>query len=126
MGKAALLLAALAAAGAALLRLRRLFLIGAAYKAKVLCSALFVSGLPLDAERADEVSAEAYRPLRLLRARVDRAARTVSVSFLGLGARRAIHRPGLGATLAWPELPGAPVPPEPPRPGDPDAPWPAG
>ena len=36
----------------------------AAYKAKVLASALWVSGLELDCERAPEVSAESNRLLR--------------------------------------------------------------
>jgi len=81
--------------------LRRVAAVGAAYKAKVLASALFVSGIALDAERADEISAEAYRILRLFRASVDRAQKTVTVSFFGLSPRRAVWRPDLGATLSW-------------------------
>ncbi|NNN06836.1 MAG: serine hydrolase [Elusimicrobia bacterium] len=107
-------------------RLRDLLAVGAAYKAKVLCSALFVSGLDLDVERADEVSAEAYRALRLFGARVDRERRRVSVSFFGWGERRAVLRPGYGAALE--AGPVALLPPPPPRASThrADAPWPAG
>ncbi|MFI5349827.1 MAG: hypothetical protein ACHQ2Z_09805 [Elusimicrobiota bacterium] len=66
-------LLAAAAAAAAIHRFLRIAGVGAAYKAKALCSALFVTGLDLDADRADEVSAEAYRVMRLFPARVDRA-----------------------------------------------------
>ncbi len=99
-------------------RVRALLLVGAGYKAKILCSALFVSGLDLDCERADEVSAEAYRPLRLFRARVDRGRGVVEVSFSGLAARRAVFLPGRGATLlpaAGRLPPPAPLPPPMPR-----------
>lgn len=107
-------------------RLRDLLAVGAAYKAKVLCSALFVSGLDLDVERAAEVAAEAYRALRLFRARVDREHRRVSVSFFGWGERQAVLRPGYGSALAT--GPVAPLPPPttrtPPRPAN--TPWPEG
>lgn len=99
--------------------------IGAAYKAKTLCSAIFVSGLTLDPDRADEVSAEAYRILRLFRARVDAEARTVTASFLGLKVRRATFRPGLGSSLAFGEL--RPMSPAPARVAlPPQRPWPDG
>ncbi|MBI3288528.1 MAG: serine hydrolase [Elusimicrobia bacterium] len=107
-------LLALAAAAWALSRLRRIAAVGASYKAKALASALFVSRLDLDPERADEVSAEAYAILRLFRARVDRANQSVSASFLGLQRRTASVRSGFGATLA-----GAPRPQEEPAPRSP-------
>ena len=69
-----------AGAVAALQRFLRIAGIGAAYKAKALCSALFVSGLDLDPNSADEVSAGAYRMMRLFPARVDRDATTSSCS----------------------------------------------
>lgn len=92
-------------------RLWRIAAVGAAYKAKILCSALFVSGLDVDPQRADEVSAEAYRILRPLRVRVDRERRSVTSSFMGLRPRTAVYRPGLGCTLALGggELPAATV-----------------
>lgn len=105
--------------------LRGVAAVGAAYKAKVLCSALFVSRLDLDVEKADEVSAEAYAPMRLFRARVDRGAESVTVSFRGFLPRTAVHRPGYGATLARGPL--APLPAaSTARPLDPTRPWPAG
>ena len=99
------------AAGAwALLKAARLLALGAAYKAKVLASALWVSGLELDVERAPEVSAESYRPMRLLRARVDRTRRSVAVSLFGLLESRASIVPGFGASLHAAPSPG-PFPP---------------
>ena len=118
-------LAALAAA-AAVIRFLRVAGVGSAYKAKALCSALFVSGLDLDPERADEVSAGAYRVMRLFRARVDRERKTVTASFLGLRTRTAAWRPGLGATLAFRPLTPAPALPAPRRPSDLSLPWPEG
>lgn len=76
----------------------RIAVIGAAYKSKILASALFVSGRELHRETAPEVSADDYKIMRLFRARVERD--RVSAAFFGLGRRTAIHRPGLGATLA--------------------------
>jgi CubicO group peptidase (beta-lactamase class C family) len=100
--------------------------VGAAYKAKALCSALFVSGLELDPNRADEVSSDAYRLMRLFPAEVDREAKTVTASFFGLRARTAVWRPGLGATLAFSSLPPAPALAAPRKPADPSREWPEG
>jgi CubicO group peptidase (beta-lactamase class C family) len=77
----------------------RLAPVAAGYKAKVLCSAIFVSRREIDPRFAPDVSADSYRPLRLFRARVDHDLRTVTCSCLGLWTRTAIYRPGLGATL---------------------------
>jgi CubicO group peptidase (beta-lactamase class C family) len=121
----ALALLALAALAAAYARLRLVARVGSGYKAKALCSALFVSGLDPDPDRAPEISAEAYRIMRLFPARVDRAAKTVSAGRTGLARRTAVFRPGLGATLADGPLPAPSLPP-PARPADPSAPWPAG
>ena len=105
------LLALLAAATAAafIRHFLRVAGVGSAYKTKALCSALFVSGLELDPERAEEISADAYRLMRLFRARVDREKKTVTASFLGLSERAAIWRPGLGASIAFRPLPPAPA-----------------
>lgn len=99
--------------------------VGIGYKAKALCSALFVSGLELDLERAPEIADEAYRAMRLFRARADRKAASVTVSLFGLCARTAAARPGWGATLAIgpvTKLPHA----APPPPTDGAALWPDG
>lgn len=73
--------------------------VAAGYKAKILCSILFVSGRNVDLERAPEVSADSYKIPRLFRATVDRDAGTVTVSFFGLFPRTAAYRPGRGCTL---------------------------
>ncbi len=81
------------------LRLKRIASVGCAYKAKALCSALFVSGLELNPDEAPEVSDEAYRLMRLFGAVVDRDKKTVTVSLCGLQPRVAAWRPGYGAAL---------------------------
>jgi len=88
-------------------------LVGAGYRAKVLCSALFGSGRDLDTHLRTQISADAYLILRPFRVHVDRTARSVSASFFGLLSRTAVYRDGLGATLlAGPHLVtlGPPVP----------------
>lgn len=74
--------------------------IGAAYKSKILCTTIFGSRRDVDPKSADEISADAYWFLTLFHARVDRAQRSVTTSLLGLRPQTAIHRDGLGATLA--------------------------
>src|ERR1700730_12602448 len=88
-----------AALGWALRYFVRLAPVVAGYKAKVLCSAMFVSRRDIDPRFAPDVSADSYRILRLFRDRVDHDLRTVTCSWLGLWPRTAIYRPGLGATL---------------------------
>src|SRR6201997_3391589 len=106
----------LASAVAAWRRFLRVAAVGAAYKTKALCSALFVSGLDFDdVDRAPEVSAEAYRLMALFPARVDRERKTVTASFRGLSERTAVWRPGLGATIAFRPVPPAPALPAPRR-----------
>ena len=80
-------------------QLRSLLVIGAGYKAKVLCTAHFGSGRALDPHSADQVAADSYTALRLFQTTVDRQARTVTTSTLGLFSRTAVHRDGFGATL---------------------------
>jgi len=94
--------------------LKRIAAVGASYKAKVLASALFVSGLDLDPDRADEVSAGAYWMLRLFRVHVDRDNKRVTASLFGCCPRTAVWRPGLGATLTAVPLPPSPLPAAPP------------
>ncbi|MBI5241434.1 MAG: serine hydrolase [Elusimicrobia bacterium] len=115
------------AAGWLAWRLLRIAEVGAGYKAKVLGSALFISGRPLEAVLAEDTGAEKYRVMRLFRAAVDEKARSVTGSLLGLSARRAVFRPGMGVTLVSAKRPprlepsslpeAAPLPPED---------WPAG
>jgi len=117
---------AVLAAAALIFRFLRVAGVGAAYKAKALCSAIFVSGLDLDPNAADEVSADAYRLMRLFPARVDREKKTVTASFLGLRERTAVFRPGYGATLAFRAPCSLPPPAAPRRPSNPAAAWPEG
>jgi CubicO group peptidase (beta-lactamase class C family) len=77
----------------------RVVAVAAAYKAKVLCSALFVSGLDLEPDTADEVNADAYWPMRYFKARTDPEKKSVSVSLMGLSTKTATAGPRTGATL---------------------------
>jgi CubicO group peptidase (beta-lactamase class C family) len=122
---AAVIVAAAAWGAVAFLRIAA---IGAAYKAKVIASGIFVSGREPES-LLEDVSADAYRILRLFSAEVDRRGCSVKASFLGLRARTAVFRPGLGTTLA------IGVPPEelaplaargPASRTDPGRPWPEG
>src|SRR5229473_188747 len=88
-----------AALGSVLRYFVRLAPVAAGYKAKVLCSAIFVSRRDIDPRFAPDISADSYRMLRFFRARVAHDLRTVTCSWLGLWPRTAIYRPGLGATL---------------------------
>ena len=100
--------------------------IGAGYKAKALCSALFVSKLPLDLNGAAEVSADAYWLMRLFPARVDAVERSVTTCFLGIRLRTAYYRTGYGASLGLTPRAKAQKPP-PQCPGlDIRIPWPLG
>jgi CubicO group peptidase (beta-lactamase class C family) len=69
--------------------------LGAGYGAKVMCSAVFVSGLAPERVRAEELSGL----LRLIDTEIDRDQPAVEATFQGLLRKRAIHRPGLGCTL---------------------------
>lgn len=92
--------------------------IGPGYTAKVLCSSVFVARRPLATAFAEDLLPTA----RLFRARVDRRAGTVAVSWFGLRGKTAIHRPGLGCTLAHDvdlaRLRAEAPPPPPPLPAD--------
>lgn len=95
----AILVATAVALGWAFARLWRVAAIGAAYRSKVLCSIVFGTGRTIDPQHVEDVSADSYWPLRILRSRVDPVARTVTTSLFGLRSRTATYRPGLGATL---------------------------
>jgi CubicO group peptidase (beta-lactamase class C family) len=95
-------------------RLRRVARIGAAYKARVVCSIVFGTGRtlnPLAPCALDEVSADSYRLLRLFRCRVDRDARAVSAALWGFPARTAVFRGNAGPASPareWPVAAAAP------------------
>ncbi|OIO08267.1 MAG: hypothetical protein AUJ52_08585 [Elusimicrobia bacterium CG1_02_63_36] len=93
---AVLLLAAVAATAYAL----RIAPVGSGYKAKVVCSAVFVCGRdPEEVARLD-VSADSYAILRPFRVSVDHERRSVTASLFGAGAKTAVFRPGIGTTLS--------------------------
>jgi CubicO group peptidase (beta-lactamase class C family) len=71
------------------------------YKAKVLSTLVFTQHRDVDLERAVEVSADNYGILRLVRARIDRQAHTVTTSFFGLLPQVATWRDGAGSTLSF-------------------------
>src|SRR5512145_1848876 len=72
--------------------------IGVAYKAKTVCSGVFVSKRELAAVLA-ETEADDLTILRYVSTSVDAGARTVTASAIGLFRRRAVYRDGLGCTL---------------------------
>jgi CubicO group peptidase (beta-lactamase class C family) len=89
------------AAGWGFARLRRLAVIGAGYKAKVLCSIVFGTGRSVDPLTLEEVSADSYWPLRLFSAHVDRHAQVVTASLWKFRPRKAAYLDGVGATLDY-------------------------
>ena len=97
-----LIAAALALAGIVGWRQKPLLAIGVAYKAKTLCSGVFVSKRPESAV-LEEVHADDLAILRLVSATVDPQRQTVTASVAGLLARTAIHRGELGCALVPPE-----------------------
>lgn len=68
---------------------------GAGFHAKVLCSGVFVSGRDPDALRGSELERFWY-----LQGEVNRKAGTVTSSAFGFASTTAVHREGLGCTLA--------------------------
>jgi CubicO group peptidase (beta-lactamase class C family) len=92
-------------------RLRRVAAIGAAYKARVLCSVVFGSGRTVDLATLEDVSADSYRLMRLFRCRVDYSTRSVTASLAGFPARTAVFRGATDATTqpsAWQTAPASP------------------
>jgi len=72
----------------------------AAYKAKTLCSAAFVSGREVDSGNLEDVSIGDLSFLRFFQTKIDHEQQTVAVSLLGLKTATAVYRKGIGATLA--------------------------
>ena len=79
--------------------LQRMALIGTAYKAKLLCSGVFISGRNKDSLLTRDLLADDLSVLRLIHADVDYNERSVTASIFGLAKRKAIFRQGLGSTL---------------------------
>ncbi len=97
---------------------------GTGYVAKLMCSGVFVTGL-----EPERVKQEDLRPQWFVSHSVDHEARTVSSTLVGMGARTAVYREGLGCTLAIDESVEelrAAAPKPAPRPPASELPWPKG
>lgn len=75
--------------------------IGAAYKAKILCSGVFVSQRTPRSILDEDLTVDGLSALRHFDAHVNRAAQEASASLLGLINEKAVYRPGLGCTLVF-------------------------
>ena len=104
--------------------------IGAGYKAKMLCSYLFVSGREIEPVLANDL--EPFNPLLgMVDAKVDYENKSVTATAFGLVTRKAVFNECLGCTIVPPswepdqlQFPSACVEPEPADPAT--APWPTG
>lgn len=74
--------------------------VGAAYSAKIMCSAIFVDGLTSRRARDVDVLADNNPLLSLITTNVDLRNQTVSAHAFGFRKRLAVYRPNLGCTLA--------------------------
>ena len=74
--------------------------IGTAYKAKILCSGVWVSKRDPQAVMDAELAVDDLGVLRLIRSRIDRDAKLVSASLFGIATRTAVFRQGQGCALA--------------------------
>lgn len=74
--------------------------VGAGYSAKIMCSAIFVNGLPSSRARDEDVLADNNVLLSLITTNVDLRNQTVSAHAFGFRKRFAVYRPNLGCTLA--------------------------
>lgn len=77
----------------------QLLRIAAGYKAKILCSAVFVSGRSAESVLAEDVAVDDLWPLRLFPAQWDGERQVVRVSFLGSAEAVARHHAGRGCVV---------------------------
>ena len=77
----------------------RLAPIGTAYKAKILCTNVFLAGRDAASVLGEDLSADGLEVLKAFDVTIDRRGRSVTSSILGLAARTAVFREGLGCTL---------------------------
>ena len=76
-------------------------LVVSGYKAKCLCSDVFISRREAASVLAEDLlPAGALYPLRFADAQIDYKTRTVRTSIMGFAERKAVFREGLGCTLA--------------------------
>ena len=70
-----------------------------AYKAKLLCSGVFVSQREAKSLLTEDLAVKPLAPLQYLKSTIDHDCHTVTVSRIGQIKRTALYRPGLGSTL---------------------------
>ncbi|OQW34759.1 MAG: hypothetical protein A4E19_17740 [Nitrospira sp. SG-bin1] len=97
----AVVVVALILVGTVLHYVWELISIGAAYKAKSLCSGVFVSMRSPEDVLHNDLGVEDLPILRSINSTIDRTTQTVSTTFLGLIGQSAEYRPGLGCTLKF-------------------------
>lgn len=76
--------------------------VGAAYKAKIVCSAIFLSGRDEASVLNEDVHADSGKLSQLdaFDVEIDYEKRSVTASFFGMVSRTAVYREGIGTTLA--------------------------
>jgi hypothetical protein len=75
-----------------------------AYKAKILCSGVFVSGRSVEDVAVSDLAFDNHHYFRWIPASIDRSTQRVCAGWRRLFQGVAIHRPGLGSTLIRPAL----------------------
>jgi CubicO group peptidase (beta-lactamase class C family) len=85
--------------GFAVYFLWRIALIGAAYKAKTLCSSVFISRRDPESVLSQDLLVDGLSRLKYIDADIDYEEQSVTAKILVLAKRKAIFRPGLGCTL---------------------------
>jgi CubicO group peptidase (beta-lactamase class C family) len=79
----------------------RLVSIGAAYKAKTLCSGVFVANREPASVLNTDLAADDLSVLRHIDTKVDYTLKQVTADFFGIIKRKAMYRPGLGCSLTY-------------------------
>ena len=80
---------------------RQLISIAAAYKAKLLCSGVFISNRSPESIIQEDLSVEDLKYFKPITAQVDFAKQSASASLFGFGRRTAVYKPELGCTLVY-------------------------
>lgn len=93
--------AALAGLAGALYQGYRLLSMAAGFKAKMLCSGLYVCHRDASTLLADDLPAADFRVLRLIKTRIDPATREVSAGLFGFAGRKARYQEGCGCVQVY-------------------------
>jgi len=80
---------------------RKVISIAAGYKAKLLCSGVFISHRSPESIIQEDLSIEDLKYFKPITAQVDFANKSASASFFGLGRRTAVYHPELGCALVY-------------------------